>query len=307
MTLKSNRASVLAGITGSFPCGSLVALMGPSGGGKTTFMNALLGRAAYGNVTGDITVNGVKGGLTSVPSLVGFVPQVMIPPLPPSPVGGAAPPPLLLTVACRPPSRRLRAAGRHRPPKPDRLREPLLPRDDAAAAQDLQGGQGAPRSTSCTRHAQGRARSCLLPPHNGVPPSPLLPRQVRHVVHTLKVLRIDHIRDSLVGDASRRGVSGGQKKRVNIGMELVAMPAVCFMDEPTSGLDGAATSQLAQCLGQLRKSGLTIICVIHQPRYSVYKEFTHLLLLGAGGRQVYCGDTSPFSRTACHPLLPPAC
>ena len=146
MTLKSNRASVLAGITGSFPCGSLVALMGPSGGGKTTFMNALLGRAAYGNVTGDITVNGVKGGLTSVPSLVGFVPQVMTPPLPPSPVGGgAAPPPLLLTVACRPPSRRLRAAGRHRPPKPDRLREPLLPRDDAAAAQDLQGGQGAPR------------------------------------------------------------------------------------------------------------------------------------------------------------------
>ena len=115
--------------------------------------------------------------------------------------------------------------------------------------------------------------------------------KVRHVVHTLKVLRIDHIRDSLVGDASRRGVSGGQKKRVNIGMELVAMPAVCFMDEPTSGLDGAATSQLAQCLGQLRKSGLTIICVIHQPRYSVYKEFTHLLLLGAGGRQVYCGDT----------------
>ena len=159
-------------------------------------------------------------------------------------------------------------------------------------------------AASCTRHAQ--SGSCPpRPPHSGVPP--FLPLQVRHVVHTLKVLRIDHIRDSLVGDASRRGVSGGQKKRVNIGMELVAMPAVCFMDEPTSGLDGAATSQLAQCLGQLRKSGLTIICVIHQPRYSVYKEFTHLLLLGAGGRQVYCGDTSPFSRTACHPLLPPAC
>ena len=177
MTLKSNRASVLAGITGSFPCGSLVALMGPSGGGKTTFMNALLGRAAYGNVTGDITVNGIKGGLTSVPSLVGFVPQVMIPPLPPSPVGGAAPPPLLLTVACRPPSRRLRAAGRHRPPKPDRLREPLLPRDDAAAAQDLQGGQGAPRRVVHTARsvrvvpAPASSQWCpSLPPHPPLTP-----------------------------------------------------------------------------------------------------------------------------------------
>ena len=168
-------------------------------------------------------------------------------------------------------------------------------------------------AASCTRHAQ--SGSCPpRPPHSGVPPflptppSPPHSLQVRHVVHTLKVLRIDHIRDSLVGDASRRGVSGGQKKRVNIGMELVAMPAVCFMDEPTSGLDGAATSQLAQCLGQLRKSGLTIICVIHQPRYSVYKEFTHLLLLGAGGRQVHIPQPPtlrPSLAQLAPPLLPP--
>ena len=58
---------------------------------------------------------------------------------------------------------------------------------------------------------------------------------------------------------------------------------------PTSGLDGAATIELARCLGQLRLSGLTIICVIHQPRLAVYEEFTHLLLLGKGGQQVYCG------------------
>merc|ERR1712232_612082 len=62
-----------------------------------------------------------------------------------------------------------------------------------------------------------------------------------------------------------------------------------FMDEPTSGLDGAATVQLAQCLHRLRESGLTIVCVIHQPRYAVFKEFTHLLLLGEGGQQVYSG------------------
>lgn len=51
---------------------------------------------------------------------------------------------------------------------------------------------------------------------------------------------------------------------VAVGMELVAMPSFLFMDEPTSGLDGAATVSLARCMGALRKSGLTIICVIHQ-------------------------------------------
>lgn len=106
MTLKSNKATVLAGITGSFPRGSLVALMGPSGGGKTTFMNALLGRAAYGNVTGDITVNGIKGGLTSVPSLVGFVPQddIVHPNLT---VSVPLPPPQPLRSRHRPPMARL--------------------------------------------------------------------------------------------------------------------------------------------------------------------------------------------------------
>jgi ABC-type lipopolysaccharide export system ATPase subunit len=56
--------------------------------------------------------------------------------------------------------------------------------------------------------------------------------KVKLVVEAMHAIGITHIKDSLVGDASRRGISGGQKKRVNIGMELVAMPAVVFMDEP---------------------------------------------------------------------------
>ena len=62
------------------------------------------------------------------------------------------------------------------------------------------------------------------------------------------------------------------------------MPSVVFMDEPTSGLDGAATLELAICLKQLQRSGLTICCVIHQPRSSVFLSFSHLLLLGKGSR-----------------------
>jgi hypothetical protein len=67
------------------------------------------------------------------------------------------------------------------------------------------------------------------------------------------------------------------------------MPSIVFMDEPTSGLDGAATVNLAKCLGLLKETGLTIICVIHQPRWLVFKEFTHLLLLGEGGQQIFTG------------------
>jgi len=64
---------------------------------------------------------------------------------------------------------------------------------------------------------------------------------------------------------------------------------VLFMDEPTSGLDGAATVSLARCLHLLKQTGLTIVCVIHQPRYAVFELFSHLLVLGEGGRQIYCG------------------
>jgi len=109
---------------------------------------------------------------------------------------------------------------------------------------------------------------------------------VQQVVH---VLSLEKVQNVVVGNEENRGISGGQKKRVNIGMELVTMPSVLFLDEPTSGLDGAATIALARCLAMLRRSGITIICVIHQPRFAVFQLFTHLLLLGEGGGQIYSG------------------
>ena len=116
----------------------------------------------------------------------------------------------------------------------------------------------------------------------------------QRVEATIRELNLVKCADTLVGGVAGagpqiRGLSGGERRRVTIGIELLNNPPVVFMDEPTSGLDGAATIELARCLGQLRLSGLTIICVIPQPRLAVYEEFTHLLLLGKGGRQVYCG------------------
>jgi len=221
MHLKADGRRILDDVTGEFPESSLVALMGPSGGGKTTFMNALCGRASYGNVTGTIKINGKEGGVTDFPHLVGFVPQ-----------------------------------------------------DDIVHA-DL------------TVH-----QNLLYNARLRLPASASYDEIVLHVNQVVKTLGLEHVAHNVVGDPEKRGISGGQKKRVNIGMELAAMPAIIFMDEPTSGLDGAATVQLARCLHRLRESGLTIVCVIHQPRYAVFQEFSHLLLLGAGGGQIYCGETA---------------
>jgi len=113
--------------------------------------------------------------------------------------------------------------------------------------------------------------------------------KMEHVQHVINVLGLSKVQDAVVGTPERRGVSGGQKKRVNIGLELVSMPSVLFMDEPTSGLDGASTVGLGACLGLMAKFGLTIVCVIHQPRWVVFDQFTHVLLLGEGGKTVYCG------------------
>jgi len=114
-------------------------------------------------------------------------------------------------------------------------------------------------------------------------------KKKKHVQNVIKVLGLTKVQNALVGSPEKRGVSGGQKKRVNIGMELVAMPSFLFMDEPTSGLDGAATVSLAKCMSVLRSAGLSIMCVIHQPRQLVFNEFTHVLLLGEGGKTVYWG------------------
>ena len=75
LRLNANNRVVLAGVDGRLDAGSVTAIMGPSGAGKTTFMNALSGRANYGRVTGKILINGVANSVSNLSNLVGFVPQ----------------------------------------------------------------------------------------------------------------------------------------------------------------------------------------------------------------------------------------
>ena len=113
------------------------------------------------------------------------------------------------------------------------------------------------------------------------------------VNETLLSLGIDHVQHSIIGDERERGVSGGQRKRVNIGIELAALPKVLFLDEPTSGLDSTSSTTLTKQLKQIAvERRMTIAAVIHQPSMATFHEFDDLLLLGRGGMVVYQGPVN---------------
>jgi len=117
-------------------------------------------------------------------------------------------------------------------------------------------------------------------------------KKMARVDEVLESLEIDHIRDSVVGDENRRGISGGQRKRVNIAMEMVVKPSLCCLDEPTSGLDSTTSFTVMNSLRDMARAGANVITVLHQPKYEVFELFDNVLLLGKGGMTVYYGPTS---------------
>ncbi|KAF3852526.1 hypothetical protein F7725_005881 [Dissostichus mawsoni] len=89
-------------------------------------------------------------------------------------------------------------------------------------------------------------------------------------------------KEARVGTQMTRGISGGERKRTNIGMELIIDPAVLFLDEPTTGLDASTANSVLLLLKRMASKGRTIILSIHQPRYSIYRLFDSLTLLVGG-------------------------
>lgn len=121
-----------------------------------------------------------------------------------------------------------------------------------------------------------------------------LPKSIRQrekdekVERLIQELGLSKVADSRVGTQLIRGVSGGERKRTNIGMELIIDPPVLFLDEPTTGLDASTANSVLMLLKKMANSGRNIILSIHQPRYSIYRLFDSLTLL-VGGRLVYHG------------------
>eukprot|EP00117_Sycon_ciliatum_P010805 scpid33528/ scgid12552/ ABC transporter G family member 24; Probable white-brown complex homolog protein 25 len=114
----------------------------------------------------------------------------------------------------------------------------------------------------------------------------------RKVDEVLELLGLMHIKDSQIGDEEKRGISGGQRKRVNIGMELVADPTLLFLDEPTSGLDSVSSMQVCEALRRVAEEGhLTVVAVLHQPRFEIFQMFHEVILLQPGGQIAFQGST----------------
>ncbi|KAL5204211.1 hypothetical protein ABZP36_009082 [Zizania latifolia] len=88
--------------------------------------------------------------------------------------------------------------------------------------------------------------------------------------------------DTIVGNAFVRGVSGGERKRVSIGHEMLVNPSLLVLDEPTSGLDSTAAARLVATLSALARKGRTVVMSVHQPSSRVYRMFDSVLLLAEG-------------------------
>jgi ABC-type multidrug transport system, ATPase component len=110
------------------------------------------------------------------------------------------------------------------------------------------------------------------------------------VLKVLRSLGLYAIRNMRVGSPVNKKISGGQRKRLNIGLELIREPSILFLDEPTSGLSSHDSENIVDLLKELTIKGKLIYVVIHQPSSDIFKMFDQLLILDTGGYLIYNGN-----------------
>lgn len=110
------------------------------------------------------------------------------------------------------------------------------------------------------------------------------------VLRMLQSLGLYETKDLKVGSPLEKTISGGQRKRVNIALELIREPSVLFVDEPTSGLSSRDSENIMDLLKELALKGRLVFVVIHQPSSDIFKLFDRLLLMDQEGHPVYYGD-----------------
>ncbi|KAI8910117.1 P-loop containing nucleoside triphosphate hydrolase protein [Gorgonomyces haynaldii] len=216
--IKSGK-QVLKGVTGRIHASRMTAIMGPSGAGKTTFMNVLCGKVK--RTSGKLFISGKETELSKFKKIYGFVPQE------------------------------------------DIMHRELTVRENILHSARIR----APNSWSAAEIET-------------------------YVDDILEALNLSHVATTIIGDGIERGVSGGQRKRVNIGIELAATPLTIFLDEPTSGLDSTSSLEVMDMLDRISKIGITVVAVIHQPRVEIFRKFDDVIMLAPGGRTAYMGPTS---------------
>uniref|UniRef100_A0A0E0KN27 ABC transporter domain-containing protein n=1 Tax=Oryza punctata TaxID=4537 RepID=A0A0E0KN27_ORYPU len=218
LTLSLGKKKLLRSINGELRPGRVTAVMGPSGAGKTTFLNAVTGKVAGYKVSGSVLVNGRHDNIRSYKKIIGFVPQ------------------------------------------------------DDVVHGNLTVEENLWFSAKCRLSATTAHRNKVL--------------TVERVIDSLD---LQGVRSSLVGTVEKRGISGGQRKRVNVGIEMVMEPSLLILDEPTSGLDSSSSQLLLRALRHEALEGVNVCAVVHQPSYTLYNMFDDLILLAKGGLIVYNG------------------
>ena len=110
------------------------------------------------------------------------------------------------------------------------------------------------------------------------------------VVDVLTSIGLIETRDLKVGSPLEKTISGGQRKRLNIALELIREPSVLFVDEPTSGLSSRDSENIMDLLKELALKGKLVFVVIHQPSSDIFKMFDKLMILDVGGYPIYYGN-----------------
>jgi ABC-type multidrug transport system ATPase subunit len=111
----------------------------------------------------------------------------------------------------------------------------------------------------------------------------------QRVMTVLENLGLDQRKDLRVGNPLDKTISGGQRKRLNIALELIREPAILFLDEPTSGLSSRDSENVLDLLKELSLKGKLIFVVIHQPSSDIYKMFDKMIIMDTGGYPAYYG------------------
>ena len=216
---------ILSNISGSAKSGELLAIMGPTGCGKTSLLNVLAARAPMGakqfaSLDGKVFVNGE-------------------------------------------------------------------PRNDSAfralSAYVLQDDKFFPHLTVY--------ETLMIAAHFYLPSSYSQDQKEELLRTVIAVLGLEKAKHTIIGDEKVRGVSGGERRRASIAVQLITNPAVLFLDEPTSGLDSFQAQSVMEAMKQLALNNRLVISVIHQPRSSIFNMFDRLLLLSEG-MIMYAGPSS---------------
>ncbi|CAD2106776.1 hypothetical protein YYG_00932 [Plasmodium vinckei petteri] len=118
-------------------------------------------------------------------------------------------------------------------------------------------------------------------------------KQLEDLINSvLNIMDLSHVKDTIIGNAFIRGISGGQRKRLSIATEILSNPPLLFMDEPTSGLDSAAALSLVECMKKMsRFSNTTILSSLHQPSSQIFEKFDKLIAINSG-YIIYQGKTT---------------